>query len=118
MADNIKILNPFHNIGKNPFSLDEVKQEVKRYASSLIKNQREFSLGEGAKTLKYDQQGLWLGAQKFEDAPFKVDMEGNVTATSLSLSQYISKTGENQILSGSIVIYDGEAVNIFIGIIT
>ncbi|MCR4305481.1 MAG: hypothetical protein NUV73_00165 [Candidatus Daviesbacteria bacterium] len=38
--------------------------------------------GLGAKAFRSDDQGIWLGAQKFVDAPFKVDMSGGITATS------------------------------------
>lgn len=42
--------------------------------------------GKGAKVMRADASGLWLGAETFADAPFSVDMDGNVVATSLSLS--------------------------------
>jgi len=38
--------------------------------------------GLGAKALRIDDQGLWLGAFKFADAPFSVSMEGAITGTS------------------------------------
>lgn len=41
--------------------------------------------GKGSKVMRVDQSGLWLGAETFADAPFSVDMDGNVVATSLSL---------------------------------
>jgi hypothetical protein len=41
--------------------------------------------GGGENGLKADQSGLWFGSRKFADAPFKVDMEGNVTANSMEL---------------------------------
>lgn len=41
--------------------------------------------GKGSKVLRVDQTGLWMGAETFADAPFSVDMDGNVVATSLSL---------------------------------
>ena len=41
-----------------------------------------FSVGQGSKVMRADQSGIWLGASKFADAPFSVDMEGNLIATS------------------------------------
>jgi len=38
--------------------------------------------GLGAKALRTDDQGLWLGAFKFVDAPFSVSMAGAIIATS------------------------------------
>jgi len=42
-------------------------------------------IGSGTSVMSADQDGIWLGAKRFVDAPFSVDMQGNVTATSLSL---------------------------------
>ena len=66
-------------------------------------------IGQGSKVLKADQSGLWLGANTFASAPFKVDMEGNVTATTLSAT-YLSKTGEDQTLSGDIQVGNGQVL--------
>lgn len=46
-------------------------------------------VGYGSKVLRVDRDGIWLGAEKFADAPFSVDMEGNITATTLNLSGYL-----------------------------
>jgi hypothetical protein len=42
--------------------------------------------GKGARVMRVDKQGLWLGAETFADAPFSVDMDGNIVATSLTLA--------------------------------
>lgn len=59
-------------------------------------------VGEGTKVLRADQSGFWLGAATFAAAPFSVDMEGNVTASSATLGQYLSKTGTSQNMTGDI----------------
>jgi len=41
------------------------------------------------------------------DAPFSVDMEGNIVATTLALSTYISKTDTGQTLSGDVSVGSG-----------
>jgi len=65
-------------------------------------NVAAMNVGFGDKSFKSDDQGIWLGANFFEDAPFSVDMDGNITATSLDLTAYLSKTGTNQPMSGTI----------------
>lgn len=65
-------------------------------------NVAAMNVGFGDKSFKSDDQGIWLGANFFKDAPFKVDMLGNITASSLDLSSYISKTGTNEQVSGTI----------------
>jgi hypothetical protein len=35
-------------------------------------------VGSGTSVFRADQSGFWLGANKFADAPFRVDMQGNV----------------------------------------
>jgi len=42
---------------------------------------------------------LWVGNAKPSLAPFSVDRYGNVTATTLNLSNYLSKTGTSQVLT-------------------
>ena len=44
-------------------------------------NFQVIQIGSGSKSFKADQQGIWLGADTFTDAPFKVDMEGNLSIT-------------------------------------
>ena len=34
-------------------------------------------VGAGTKTFKMDERGQWMGALDFEDAPFRIDMDGN-----------------------------------------
>lgn len=72
--------------------------------------------GHGNKVFGQSSQGIWLGAADFPDAPFRVDMEGNVTATSLDLSAYVTKNGTGQVLGGSIVINDGTNDIVLIGL--
>lgn len=64
----------------------------------------ELEVGSGQKSFKLNREGLWMGADKFEDAPFKVDMDGNVTL-SPSLGNTIrilikDSTGTNRVLIG------------------
>lgn len=38
----------------------------------------QFEVGQGNNTIKMDQQGLWLGNQKFEKARYRMGMDGTV----------------------------------------
>lgn len=54
-------------------------------------NTGDLAIGAGSKVLRADQSGLWMGAEKWQDAPFRVDMLGNLVASSATLTGY-SKT--------------------------
>ena len=85
-AKRIKFINPFQDTA--PF-VSAPSPENTRYGSQYLNNLKEISVGDTNKVFRFDQQGLWLGAAQFEDAPFKVDMEGNLTASSVVLSGYL-----------------------------
>lgn len=54
---------------------------------------REIQIGFGAKCFHADSQGIWLGAEKYASAPFRVDMSGNVYASSITLTGYVAVGG-------------------------
>ena len=64
-----------------PLNTERVQKDLAEVSSLQV--------GFGSKVLRIDQDGIWLGAEKFADAPFSVDMDGNVVADSLSLSGYV-----------------------------
>lgn len=37
-----------------------------------------FKRGSGSNTFGIDERGMWLGAADWDDAPFRVDMQGNM----------------------------------------
>lgn len=76
-----ELISPFTDVPNAP--LDE-KGNV-RYGSEFFRNVAELQVGYGGQVLRVDRQGLWLGAENFADAPFSVDMSGNIVATSLTL---------------------------------
>ena len=39
-------------------------------------------VGHGSKVLRVDSSGIWLGAERFADANFSVDMQGRMVFTS------------------------------------
>lgn len=65
-----------------------------------------FKRGYGDQVFGSDGRGIWLGAADFDHAPFKVDMDGNVTALSATLTDYISTVDTNQELEGEFNVGD------------
>lgn len=64
-----------------------------RFGSDFLNATKQFQVGIGSQVLRADQSGLWLGAATFADAPFSVDMQGNVIATSITITGYIPTGG-------------------------
>ena len=56
--------------------------------AQYLDNLSALQIGFGSKVFRGDRSGIWLGAEKFADAPFSVDMLGNVIASSATFSAY------------------------------
>jgi len=80
---------------------------VSQYQKSILSEVNSLQVGNGSQVLRVDESGLWLGGKKFVDAPFSVDMEGNVTATTLNLSAYLTKADTGQTLTGDVSVGAG-----------
>lgn len=76
-------MNPFIDV--EPVAMPSPTGNV---AGKAINNSAEMQIGFGAKVFRADQQGIWLGAEEFVDAPFSVDMLGNLIASSATLSGF------------------------------
>lgn len=81
MSEKIKIINPYDDI-------EYIDLEPEDSGEDLT-SVRSLQVGYGSKVLRVDRDGIWLGAEHFADAPFKVDMLGNMTASSVTLSGYL-----------------------------
>lgn len=77
----IKVINPYDDI-------EYIDLEPEASGDDLTRV-RSLQVGYGSRVLRIDREGLWLGAERFADAPFSVDMDGNMVATSLDLSGYL-----------------------------
>jgi hypothetical protein len=85
MSNELKIINPFTDIV--PLSVTDISDNNNDY--------KQWSMGGGGENgLKADSQGLWFGAKKYANAPFKIDMNGNVTAASLTITGGTVKYGK------------------------
>ena len=81
----MEIINGYTNV--EPAPLDPLN------AYDDLRSVRQLQVGFGSKVLRIDRDGLWIGAEDFATAPFSVDMLGNMTATSLDLSGYLTVGG-------------------------
>ena len=57
--------------------------------------------GAGNKILKIGEKGIWLGNANFEDAPFKVDMNGIIEAKRLTLKNFINDDDPSIVYTGT-----------------
>lgn len=73
-------MDVFVDVKRKPFVKQAPSDNLSRIASMQV--------GSGSQVFRSDQQGIWLGAAKFADAPFSVDMAGNLIASSATLSGY------------------------------
>lgn len=48
------------------------------YGQQVFDNLKSFKAGRGATSMGMDEQGFWLGSDKFATAPFRVTMSGTV----------------------------------------
>jgi hypothetical protein len=110
----------------NPFNdIKPVKHKTpdQYYGRDILSNVSSLKMGTGAKAFKGDESGIWLGANKFADAPFSVDIDGNVVATSATFSEYatdddldtldgnaLKKDNTTQILSGKIIVGNNKVI--------
>lgn len=77
----IKIINPYDDVEYIDLEPEDSGEDLTRV--------RSLQVGFGSRVLRIDRQGLWLGSENFATAPFSVDMDGNMVATSLDLSGYL-----------------------------
>lgn len=75
MAD--KVINPFTDID-SPLVGEFQKTNRNEIMDSL-------SVGGGSRSFKADESGIWLWSEKWENAPFRVDMDGNSWLNSVTL---------------------------------
>lgn len=101
MADTIDYINPYESYELTPLASAEGTK-----GSQLLNNVQSLQVGFGSKVLRIDRDGLWMGAEGFAAAPFSVDMLGNMTATSLDLSDYLQVGDSLADLQGIIVSLD------------
>lgn len=83
-------LDPFKEQNVN---IDALPQQDSRYGSDVFRDVKELQVGGGTSVFRANESGIWLGADAFANAPFRVDMAGNVTASSIALTGYVATGG-------------------------
>lgn len=91
LTPKFKSLKPAEQELMLPF----VQESMGMQMGGLSLYSKAFKRGYGDKVFGSDQNGIWLGKADFEDAPFRVDMEGNAIANSIQIatSSVISSAG-------------------------
>lgn len=93
--------SPFIDVPRKPLFREQGTVD----GSSYLKDLRKLSVGVGSEVVRADRSGLWAGGKKFEDAPFRVDMQGRLIATSPSGVSVVIDT-----VNGRIIVYDANGV--------
>jgi hypothetical protein len=76
----MKIINNkvFTDIGDfNPMERDQDIQSGDQ--NNFLSNTRKLTIGEGSASIKMGKEGLWSGSRTFITAPFRMDINGNMT---------------------------------------
>lgn len=82
---------------------------------SMLDNVAQLQVGFGNRVLRSDRSGFWLGDAKFNNAPFRVDHEGNAIANSITVGGYIPTGGAAaDVNSGATEIAGAKIVNLSI----
>jgi hypothetical protein len=95
--ENIKEINPFKE--QNIELLEQTPADNERFGASNLSGVKELQVGWGSEVFRSDESGIWLGKKTFAEAShpttgtFAVDMQGNITAPTLTLSGYVQVGG-------------------------
>lgn len=65
---------------------------------------QEFQIGRGTNVWRANRQGMWLGAEKFEDAPFSVSMTGEVVGISFEGTTLTGITINGSTINGGTIV--------------
>lgn len=87
-----------------------LKRQGKVYGKDIIDNLWSLLVGAGNKVFGADISGIWAGSSKFDTAPFKVDMDGNLTATNVNITGYLPISGGT--LSGDLILKGAPTSNL------
>ena len=79
-------MNPFVDVTEQTFTVETPQGQGNTTFNSV-------GIGTGSKVFRADSSGIWLGAAEFGNAPFRVDMQGNATLNSVTVSGYVQEIG-------------------------
>lgn len=78
MSDTEKTI-PYDDIPNAPFDIPTLDE---RFGTKVFRDIQELQVGISNTVFRANQSGVWLGDNTFANAPFSVDMDGNVIAHS------------------------------------
>ncbi|MDD5726294.1 MAG: hypothetical protein PHC53_02680 [Patescibacteria group bacterium] len=77
-----------------PYVSPQLTPAVQEQAGGAsINDLKELVIGSGNKSLHANQEGFWMGAERFADAPLSFDMLGNGILKSITAEDYIQAGG-------------------------
>jgi hypothetical protein len=85
-----QIITPYESVPYIP--LNEVELES-RHGAHFFSNVKQISVGFGSRVFRVDRDGMWAGAETYAAAPWKVDWDGNMVASSITISGYVATGG-------------------------
>lgn len=108
-----KEINPYKD--QDVDNLELPVNENGRFGNTNLGNLREVQIGAGNTVFRGDKSGIWLGSSKFATAPFSVDMDGNVIASSIVLSGYTTSSDVTTIIGDTVTTSYVNALSITAG---
>lgn len=97
MADNTPRLPQANTVNRPYFDVPYLpfdnRDSSSRHGSTHLRDVKELQVGYGSEVFRVDKDGMWAGAEDFASAPWTVDWQGNMTATSITISGYIPTGG-------------------------
>lgn len=103
-----------------PYTTDTTGGEANTSESRTSSSNPSFgsiSVGSGSTAFKADESGVWLGSNTYADAPFKIDMSGNVTMSKGQIQDSTTNTFFN-VTDGLLQISDENNIRIQLGKLT
>ena len=92
--------------------VENVETEATVADSNIYSAHGAIAIGNGTNVFRADQSGIWLGAKEFSTAPFKVDMQGNVTMTTATITGYVATGGAAADVNAGVTSIVGSKINI------
>ena len=92
--------------------VENVETEATPAESNIYSAYGAIAIGNGTNVFRADQSGIWLGAKEFSTAPFKVDMQGNVTMTTATITGYVATGGAAADVNAGVTTIVGSKINI------
>lgn len=83
----------------SPFTDVPVVPITKPKAPQRLNDTKEFQIGFGSEVIRGDRQGMWLGAKTFTEAPFRVNMQGQIYTQSPSGSMVFDGVNNRILIS-------------------